>query len=308
MVIAADMAGNRAGNGAGAEAATAPPRRPAGGIPEFNLFGESGAFPDTVHCERMGDRARLHDWVIPPHRHAEVAQLFLMRRGHARISLDTRDLSLTDGRFLYVPAQVVHAVTLDPGSDGLALSFPLSVVAGVQPRLRELAGPVWADAGEDLAALTDQFARAFHSIGSYRADLLIALSHAILATVSRIGAPGGGAGVAPRAHRQMQRFQALLAQHLTDGWRPRDYASALSITTGHLNRICREATGISLSQHIDTALMGEAVRLLTYTQLPVAEIGYRLGFFDPPHFSRRFRALRGETPSACRARSAPPAG
>jgi AraC-like DNA-binding protein len=36
--------------------------------------------------------------------------------------------------------------------------------------------------------------------------------------------------------------------------------------------------------------------------MPVAEAGRRLGCADPSHFSRRFRAARGESPGAYRAR------
>ena len=51
-----------------------------------------------------------------------------------------------------------------------------------------------------------------------------------------------------------------------------------------------------------TAVMTEACRLIAFTRLPVAEVGYRLGYADPPYFSRRFRLRMGETPSAYRAR------
>ena len=72
----------------------------------------------------------------------------------------------------------------------------------------------------------------------------------------------------------------------------------------HDRELCRAATGASVSRHIETARMTEARRLLAFTRLPVAEIGYRLGFSDPPYFSRRFRAVTGETPSDYRERFA----
>ncbi|ESQ14979.1 MAG: helix-turn-helix domain-containing protein [Thiohalocapsa sp. PB-PSB1] len=46
----------------------------------------------------------------------------------------------------------------------------------------------------------------------------------------------------------------------------------------------------------------QADRLLAFTRMPVAEAGRRLGCADPSHFSRRFRAARGESPGAYRAR------
>ena len=68
--------------------------------------------------------------------------------------------------------------------------------------------------------------------------------------------------------------------------------------------LCRGATGRSASQQIETARMTEAARLLAFTRMSAAEIGYRLGFEDPSYFSRRFRAVRGETPTDYRSRVA----
>ena len=46
--------------------------------------------------------------------------------------------------------------------------------------------------------------------------------------------------------------------------------------------------------------MQEARRLLAYTLMDVAEVGYRLGYEDPSYFSRAFRRETGLSPSAFR--------
>ena len=46
----------------------------------------------------------------------------------------------------------------------------------------------------------------------------------------------------------------------------------------------------------------EAKRLLAYTALTVAEVGYELGYLDPAYFTRVFRMATGQTPKAFRAR------
>ena len=48
--------------------------------------------------------------------------------------------------------------------------------------------------------------------------------------------------------------------------------------------------------------MEAAARLLEMTPDPVAEIARRVGFADPLYFAPRFRALRGLSPQAHRAR------
>lgn len=276
-------------------------------IPVFNLFGETGAFPDVVHCERIWDRARLHDWLIAPHRHREMAQMFLMRQGVAQVRLDGRESRLEDGEFLFVPAQVVHGFAFRQGSEGLVLSFPLNVVSGAGPAAlqAQLARAFIGRADGPAAGLADRLAEVFAATGAFRGQILVALAHALLASLAEIGLRADAAGDT-LVRRRMAEFDRLLARHLQEGWQAgwgaSAFASALSITPGHLNRICRMATGEGAARHIETARMTEASRLLAFTRLPVAEIGYRLGYADPAYFSRRFRSARGDTPSEYRAR------
>lgn len=274
-------------------------------IPVFRLFGETGDFPDVIHCERIWDRARLHDWEISPHRHRDMAQVFFMRQGSARVLVDGRESFLDDGRFLFVPAQFVHGFVFAQGSEGLVLSFPLNVAdgSGDEELGRRLARPFSGPADNTAVMLMDQIAAVFAGTGTFRARLLISLAQALLAAVAGI-ADREAEETEPLWRRRMLEFDRLLALHMHEGWSLGDYASSMAITPGHLNRICRTATGESAARHVEAAVMTEAVRLLAFTRLPVAEIGYRLGYDDPPYFSRRFRTVLGETPSAYRARFA----
>lgn len=272
-------------------------------IPVFTLFGETGVFPDVIHCERIRDRAPLHDWTIAPHRHSGMVQLFFMERGRATAVVDGTKVLLRRRSFLYVPQQIVHGFVFEKGCEGLVLSFPLAIrsgaVAELEPLADRLAAPFIAEASDATVVLMNQLATVRLEAGTFRARRLVALAQALLATVAEIKAEGTEA---PRGGnlRRLHAFDELLRLHLQDGWTVAHYAAAMSITTGHLTRICRATTGHSASQHLESAIMAEASRLLAFTRLPVAEIGFRLGFDDPPYFSRRFRKFVGKTPSAYR--------
>ena len=274
-------------------------------IPLFNLFGETTVFPDVVHCERVLDRAGLHDWVIAPHRHSQMSQVFFIEHGSAHVVLDGAEERLASGRYLYVPPQIVHGFEFTRGTEGTVLSFPSPVVSRLGPKAAALTswlatpqrGVVTADVAQLIAAL----AATYTSTGTFRAQRLVALAHVLLATLAEDDL-ADAAFEDPQAGRQIQRLDALIAKHLTDGWAGRDYAAALHVTTGHLNRIVRMATGRSLTAHLETATMTEACRLIAFTRLPLAEVGYRLGYSDPSYFSRRFRSRMGEAPSAYRKR------
>jgi AraC family transcriptional activator of pobA len=272
-------------------------------IPVFTLFGEHDSFPDVVHCERIHARAGLTDWVISPHRHDQMVQIFQIESGAAKAQIDGATLHLSAGNFLYIPNKFVHGFDFEQGTEGLVLSFPLPILASLAPQTPALAQtlstPITGQVAKGMSQLMIQLSAHFETIGTFRTQRLVALSHAILTEVAEVGADT----TAPSAgHQTLEQLNMLLQQHLNDGWHPCDFASALSITTGHLSRICRRTTGQSASSYIETAVMTEASRLLAFTRLSVAEVGYRLGYNDPPYFSRRFRKTCGQTPSAYRAR------
>ncbi|MCB5412038.1 helix-turn-helix domain-containing protein [Pseudogemmobacter faecipullorum] len=274
-------------------------------IPIFNLFGETSDFPDVIHYERIRDRALGHDWHIGTHRHADMVQLLYMERGLANVRIDGKEFALNDQELLYVPAQAVHEFKFRQGAEGGVFSFPLTLIAGLPSAAGELAAQLTVaarvSADPALQDLLATLVRSFRSSGTFRASLLASLGQAVLIAIAEAGF-SQQAGQMPLARRRMAGFDQLLRADLDAGKTAANYAQQLGITPGHLNRICRAATGSSSGSYIEAARMVEASRLLAFTRLSVAEVGFRLGYEDPPYFSRRFRNVTGTTPSAYRAR------
>ena len=73
-----------------------------------------------------------------------------------------------------------------------------------------------------------------------------------------------------------------------------------------LTRACLAATGRSAKQVIDDRAALEARRLLACTELPIAEVGQRLGFAEPTNFGRFFHREVGCSPGAFRANAQRP--
>jgi AraC family transcriptional activator of pobA len=95
----------------------------------------------------------------------------------------------------------------------------------------------------------------------------------------------------------LAKLDRLIVENMGRGLCPSEYAELLSITTGHLSRICRDEKGSSASVYIETMIMTEAARLLAFTQQSISQVAYQVGFNDPSYFSRRFRLIQGLTPS-----------
>lgn len=275
-------------------------------IPTYGLYGEGRGFPDVLHCERIADRAHLHDWRISPHRHTNLHQFFLILSGAAVITVDgrTRDLALPV--LLSIPAWVVHGFRFSVGTEGFVLTVPLSELPEVfgENALLAPALAVWGAARADPAmdALFNEVVRQRGIADTARAPMLRALALQIACLCARALQGGEKSAIGSRYGRHMQAFSTLVRAHLHESWSVRDHAAALSITPTHLNRVSRATSGLSAARFIESRRFHEACRLLAYTRIGIAEIGYSLGFDDPAYFSRSFRRQVGETPSSYRKR------
>ena len=81
-----------------------------------------------------------------------------------------------------------------------------------------------------------------------------------------------------------------------------ELASLCGISTRHLMRAFRHSTGQTVTAYAEAVRLRHAARLLSETELPLADIARRLGFAAPSGFSHAFRRAVGETPSAFRQR------
>lgn len=275
-------------------------------IPVFTLFGETEHFPDVVHCERIIDRAMDHDWRIPAHRHAQMSQLFWISDGTVEAIIDGKSSVLSSGEFLYIPAQIVHEFVFSPQTIGYVISLPNSVVGSIGPvhdsLQPALSSPLIGRYCPELDAMVDLMNTALKSDSIFRAQTSVALAHAILSKLAEIAVESNLATTPAMA--KLSELNRLIADHASDGWGATQYANALCISTGHLSRLCRDATGVGATAYIEQIIMEEACRMLAFTQFPISEIGYRLGYDDPSYFSKRFRSTRQQTPTEYRKRFA----
>jgi AraC family transcriptional activator of pobA len=148
-----------------------------------------------------------------------------------------------------------------------------------------------------LASLTNTLSETLNTSKMFRQQIAVGLAHAVLGTIASLAPSTRFMPSDPR----LADFDALILQHQKLGLSAADYAALLGVSTGHLSRLCRKATGRGAGAYIERSTMNEACRLLAFTRMPVAEIGYHSGYSDPSYFSKRFRAARGQTPTQYRA-------
>jgi len=93
-----------------------------------------------------------------------------------------------------------------------------------------------------------------------------------------------------------------IAEHLEDRIDLHQLAAVGSVSRARLTRMFSESLGTSPMAYVAQQRMQRARVLLDETDLTVAQIGRAVGFADPYHFSRRFAAVVGRSPTSYRAR------
>lgn len=78
----------------------------------------------------------------------------------------------------------------------------------------------------------------------------------------------------------------------------------LCISANHLNAIFKAATGRTIMRHIEELKLDKARQWLRESGDSVQEIAFRLGFYDPYHFSKTFKKETGLSPTEFRSRGA----
>jgi len=100
-------------------------------------------------------------------------------------------------------------------------------------------------------------------------------------------------------HSDFYRFRSLLEKNFLDDRSVEAYTKKLNVSTGFLNRICKQFSGLSAQQMIHYKLISEIKKQL-YQNKSAKEISYEFGFSDPSNFNRFFKKLTSITPQQYR--------
>jgi AraC-like DNA-binding protein len=96
---------------------------------------------------------------------------------------------------------------------------------------------------------------------------------------------------------KIKNFEVLLEQNFKIEKAPSFYASQLTITLKHLNRICNEMLQKTTTEVITDRIILEAKRMLMDKKFTVNEIATELGFDVYSYFTRLFKKNTGMTPT-----------
>jgi len=98
----------------------------------------------------------------------------------------------------------------------------------------------------------------------------------------------------------IRAFNFLVEQHFREKHTVSEYAELLNKSPKTLANLFKKISAKTPLELIKNRRMLEARRLLSYTNEPISEIGYQIGFNDIQSFSRFFKKNEGSSPSEFR--------
>jgi AraC family transcriptional regulator len=104
----------------------------------------------------------------------------------------------------------------------------------------------------------------------------------------------------PAGRRRVERVRALLAAEPERNWRLEGIAGAVQCSPFHLARQFRAATGESISRYLVRLRLALSLERLAAGETALARLAVELGFAHHSHFTARFKAHFGITPSEAR--------
>ena len=291
---------------------------PAGGIPQFFLYGEPPrhAPEGFLHAETIPERSRLHDWRIGAHAHADLHQLLLVSGGRGELRLEGSREPFEAPAVLIIPATRVHAFDFEPDTRGYVISLAEAALEPLGMRERALrrlfAAPRCLALSAEAAARAELELDAQRLLGELNtqapARRLAAAARLTTLLVGVLRQLSGDDGVMELRDAAGPRwvlvgqFRALIERRFRSGWRLEQYARELCVSGSRLRAACLEVTGKPPIRLLHERVLLEAERLLAYGEASIAEVAYALGFTDPAYFSRFFTVRAGESPAAFRRR------
>lgn len=125
--------------------------------------------------------------------------------------------------------------------------------------------------------------------------------------LQRYGAVGHGPGAVSGglSPYKLRRTTVYIQDHLDQELSVVTLAAVAQTSLGHFKRLFKRATGLAPHQYVLQCRMEHAKRLLTESNLPLAEIALQVGCADQSHFSALFLMHVTLTPKAYRDQTKP---
>lgn len=266
-------------------------------IPKYGFNGPSAlgieVKPLTFISEKAEQASKIH--------RADFYQLLWIEQGRLSLTLDFEDVSLSDEEALLIsPGQVVRFGT-DSLPKGFAVLFVPEFIGEASSDVQLLHQLLGASLrGYRVSSLHDLpilelMQQLMHELTEVESMYQLIIARSCLRILL--------AEVARRLPREAERgselaglfFQAV-EEHHHHLYTIQDYQQKLGVMEKQLASAVRQAVGMTPKAYLDQRRLLEAKRLLSFSELSIKEVAFKLGFDEPTNFNKFFRKHAGLSP------------
>lgn len=275
------------------------------------LYGDLNYRPDSnyIFLELIETRSKGFDWVIKPHLHTHLYQVFCIESGKVTFDSSTQSQSIKTPCILVIPPNTLHGLSysadvkgniltisdsvfdrLFPASARLVLEFETLKCIVLPPASFKNIKVLFNAINEELFALkTDKNLM----LDSLMCQIFISLHRLLLST---------GNSFFKDTNTTLNYYRKFIKAVKTAEKQKSIpiFAKELSITSVHLNRICNQVCGKSALLIVQEHLIEQSKNYLSHTSYTIGEIAYLLNFEYPNYFARLFKKLNGVSPKEYR--------
>lgn len=264
---------------------------------------------EYIFLELIQTRSQTFDWLIQPHIHTHLFQIFILEKGNVLFQEAIQKYQIKAPCIFLIPPTQLHGLTYTPNVEGHILSISSSIVEDIFKTSKDIFRTF-----EKIQIIQDfdeenPFEKTLNLIKTIESELFSDFSerHIMLRSylsqffiqLHRISKQGEEIKNENHLMAYFRKFQKNIKESEYPKSIP-DFAEELHITPVHLNRICKVVSGKSAIELVHQNLIGEAQKYLLHTSYSISEIAFLLKFEYPNYFAKLFKKHVGVSPNEFR--------
>ncbi|MFN8346904.1 MAG: helix-turn-helix transcriptional regulator [Spirosomataceae bacterium] len=266
---------------------------------------------DYFHINRLEEFKDMMRFPLPPHRKVVFDFVFLTRGSSIRSKgLDSYEFSANT--LFFLPAyQITSHKSMSTDAAGYYCHFDLELltknfhskeVLQEFPFLQFIGNPLVTidrETGQTILFILQRLEKEYKKPEKPDFSIVQVYLLALMSEV-KVFADAGRKVKINAASQITEKYKNALAQYIYQKQKITDYAEILAVTPNHLNKCVKATTGRSAHELLDDMLLLESKVLLKQSDLPIAEVAFRIGKNELSDFGRFFKQKTGFTPSEYR--------
>lgn len=264
-----------------------------------------------IFLELIKTRSETFDWVIKPHIHSHLYQLFCIESGNVILSSSESASRVKTPGITIIPPGTMHGLQYSPDVKGYILTLADTVFenlfADASVLLLHFDTPqtiLFSGRKQEfkkLIELITQINTELFSEQTGKTLLLKSLLSQFFIILLRLSETSESSKLQD-TNKTLQHYRKFLLSVKNTG-SPKAiaaYAKEAGISAVHLNRICNQVCGKSALLIVQEHLIQQSKNYLAHSSYSISEIAYLLNFEYPNYFARLFKKLHGMSPKEYR--------